>query len=285
MEALREPSGRKRSALAKILAGEGGLHKSHDGSDSVMFSVYTGVTFQGMACDTRNGLSIDVSFNAPAGKARNTNAAARAAYWESVGKKRIMQGGLVALIWEAGPGERDTKIYLGSVTSSLKDLIQSTKKSHDSVGLRLAFFDPEADPRMLASLQRGRADMEGPKYLVEAPVMFESIRPFLETLKNGAPSSIPLAKYLVHPDNGSLKGLAIELPSYASRPGYSMDLSCLCDQPTRLTLHHSDRRSVEVTRARLKTESRLDPSQADALLNTLLSEVSLIQGYVEFSFT
>lgn len=283
MEALREPHGRKPSSLAKVLAGEGGLHKSQDGADSVMFSVYTGITFRGMSCDTRNGLSIEVSFNAPAGKARNTSAAARAAYWESVGKKRLMQGGLVALVWEAGPGEVDTKIYLGTVTSSLKDLIQSTKQSHESVGLRLSFFDPEADMRMLVSLQRGRPDIEGRKYLVEAPVMFESIRPFLETLKNGAPSSIPLAKYLVHPDNGSLKGVTIDLPLYASQPGYSIDLSCLCPQPTRFTLRPSDRGSVQVTRTRLKTESRLDPSQADALLDTLLSEVSLIQGCVELS--
>ncbi|KAG8861658.1 hypothetical protein FRB96_002615 [Tulasnella sp. 330] len=277
MEALHEPPSQKPSSLSKLLAGEGGLHKSQDGMDSVMFSVYTGVTFRGMACDTRNGLSIEVSFNAPTGKARNPNAAARAAYWESVGRKRLMQGGLVALIWE-GAGEGDTTIYLGSVTSSLKDLVQSTKKTHESLGLHLSFFDSEAGVRMLTSLQRGPSHMDGRKYLVEAPIMFESIRPFLETLKNASPSSIPLAKYLVHPDNGSLKGVSIDLPLYASQPGYSMDLSCLCDESTRLTLRPSDRGSVVATRARLKTESRLDPSQADALLDTLLSEVSLIQG-------
>ncbi|KAG8987815.1 hypothetical protein FRB94_001446, partial [Tulasnella sp. JGI-2019a] len=280
LEALQQPPGQKLPPLAKILAGDGGLHKSvQDGSvESVMFSVYTGVTLQGMACDTKNGLSIEISFNAPPGRARDPSAASRAAYWESVAKKRLMQGGLVALIWKAGPAAGDTKIYLGSITSHLKDLIQSTKKSHETVKLHLSFFDAEAYPRMLTSLQRGRPDLDGSKYLVEAPILFESIRPFLETLQKTAPSSIPLERYLAHPDNGSLKAVTIDLPSYATRPGYTMDLSGLCDQQTQLTLRPSDRGSVELTRTRLKAESHLDPSQADALLDTLVSELSLIQG-------
>ncbi|KAG8869904.1 hypothetical protein FRB97_000632 [Tulasnella sp. 331] len=132
--------------------------------------------------------------------------------------------------------------------------------------------------RILASVQRGGAAAQGQRYLVEAPIMFESIRPFLETLTNVNPSSIPFARYLAHPENGTLEGVNLQLPTFASIPNYSMDLSGLFNQSTDLRLYPSDPGSVERARVMLKAESRLDPSQADAVLNTLVSDVSMIQG-------
>ncbi|KAG8871651.1 hypothetical protein FRB98_000619 [Tulasnella sp. 332] len=132
--------------------------------------------------------------------------------------------------------------------------------------------------RILASVQRGGAAAQGQRYLVEAPIMFESIRPFLETLTNVNPSSIPFARYLAHPENGTLEGVNLQLPTFASIPNYSMDLSGLFNQPTDLRLYPSDPGSVERARVMLKAESRLDPSQADAVLDTLVSDVSMIQG-------
>ncbi|KAG8876546.1 hypothetical protein FRB98_007249 [Tulasnella sp. 332] len=277
VEALRNPA--HPTSLTKLLAGEGGLYKSpNDGTESAVFSVYTGVEFKKLGCDIRSGLSNEILFNAPAGRARQANASARAAYWESVGRKRLMEGGLVALVWKTNRLEDDIKIYLGVVTSFTDDLVQSSKKSVDRVALRVSFFEPEAHMRILASLQRGGAAAQGQRYLVEAPIMFESIRPFLETLKHVNPSSIPFARYLAHPENGTLKGIDLQLPTYASIPDYSMDLSSLFNQPTDLTLNPSDQGSVERARVTLKAESRLDPSQADAVLDTLVSEVSMIQG-------
>ncbi|KAG9009435.1 hypothetical protein FRB93_005371 [Tulasnella sp. JGI-2019a] len=277
MEALGNPV--HSTSLTKLLASDGGLYKSpNDGSESAVFSVYTGVEFKKLSCDINHGLSIEILFNAPAGRARQATAAARAAYWESVGRKRLMQGGLVALVWKTGFGEGDTKIYLGIITSFLDDLIQSTKQSNDRVALKISFLQPEANMRILASLQRGGAAAEGRKCLVEAPIMFESIRPFLETLKQVTPTSIPFARYLAHPENGTLQGVQLQLPAYACVPNFSVDLSCLFNTPTQLKLHPSDPGSVERARLTLKAQSRLDPSQADAVLNTLVSEVSMIQG-------
>lgn len=277
MEALRNTA--HSASLTKLLAGEGGLYKSpNDGTESAVFSVYTGIEFKKLGCDIRSGLSNEILFNAPAGRARQGNASARAEYWKSVGRKRLMEGGLVALVWKTRRVEDDVKIYLGVITSFTDDLIQSSKQSADRVGLRVSFFEPEAHMRILASLQRGGAAAQGQRYLVEAPIMFESIRPFLEALKHVNPSSIPFARYLAHPENGTLQGVGLQLPTYASVPDYSMDLGSLFDQPTELTLYPSDQNSLEAARTTLKAESRLDPSQADAVLNTLGSELSMIQG-------
>lgn len=277
MDALRHPS-KKPKSLSRTLEGDGGQYKSPQGvMDSAFFSVYTKVLFKQIVCDSRHGLAIEISFSAPSGRARQGNASARAAYWESVGRKRLIQGGLVALVWKVGPAEEDTRVYLGVVASSLDDLIKSAKNKDGRVGLRVSFFEPEAQKRILACLQRGE-EGGGDMYLIEAPVMFESIRPFLETLKHRAPTSVPFARYLAHPISGSLQGVEIELPVYASRPGFTMDLSCLFDTPTRLILHPSDRDSIQRCRVKLTDDSRLDATQVDALLNTLTREVSLIQG-------
>ncbi|KAG8876544.1 hypothetical protein FRB98_007247, partial [Tulasnella sp. 332] len=277
IEALRNPA--HSASLTKLLAGEGGLYKStNDGTESAVFSVYTGVEFENLGCDIRSGLRSEILFNAPAGRARQARASARVAYWESVGRKRLMEGGLVALVWKSSGVEGDVRIYLGVITSFTDELVKSSEELDDRVRLRVSFFEPEADMRILASLQGRSAAADGKRYLVEAPIMFESIRPFLEALKNANPSSIPLARYLAHPENGTLQGVDLQLPTYASAPDYSMDLGSLFNEPTDLILYPSDQSSVERARATLRAGSRLDPSQADAVLNTLVSEVSMIQG-------
>ncbi|KAG8921482.1 hypothetical protein FRC00_008592, partial [Tulasnella sp. 408] len=268
-----------KTQLSTLLEKGGGLYRTQSGSDSVMFSMYTGVKFKNIDCDLKWGLAVNLEFDTPHGHARNPSAAKRAAYWESVGRKRLMQGGLIGLLWVST--SQEMKFYLGAITSFANDLKKSAFDSPDTLSLKVSFFDSEAEVRILNALHQRRPDEEGTKILIEAPIMFESIRPFLESLHSPErpPPSIPFARYLTHPDSGDLSNVEIEPPAYAT-PRFEYKLGCLFDseQPVHLSLRPRDALSVENARDTLKAHSRLDPSQADAMVNVLTSEVSLIQG-------
>lgn len=274
----------EKTQLGALLIKNGGLYKAAgSGTDSVMFSVYTGVWFMGLKCDVKRGMSVEMIVDAPSGRARDGNAGKRKAYWESVGKKRLMQGSLVALVCKPAAGE-DVRVHLGVITSSLEDLIRSTTYSPEHITLSVSFFETEVEFKVLSVLQNREADPTSydTNLLVEAPVMFESLRPFLETLKNREPTAIPFSHYLAHPANGHLTDLPTFPPAYAS-PNYTMKLDVLFSPQRTLSLRPHDSTSIENAREALKKHSVLDPSQADALLDTLTSEFGLIQGCVFFS--
>ncbi|KAG9045578.1 hypothetical protein FS837_006065 [Tulasnella sp. UAMH 9824] len=248
-------------------------------NDSVMFCIYTGVNFKTMECDGRRGLAVDLTFDTPRGRASDPSPAKRSAYWESVGKRRLMQGGLLGLLWiPPSSSTGDIRFYLGTVTSHLDDIRRSARQSANRLALKVSFFDTEVDIRILKALQQRRPSDEGTKILVEAPIMFESIRPFLETLKSRPPTSIPFSRYIAHHDSGDLSSVTIDPPAYVT-PRFAFNLDCLFDYtpPINLSLQPRDELSVQNARNALK-RSRLDPSQADAMINALISEVSLIQG-------
>lgn len=267
--------------LDALLAKCGGLYKATQHAwDSTMFSVYTGVNFRGIECDVRRGLAVNLTFDTPRGRATDPSPAMRAAYWKGVGKRRLMQGGLLGLLWvPPESGNHDIRFYLGVVASSTEDLVWSSNQSADRLALKVSFFDPEADLRILSALQDQRPRDEGMKLLLEAPIMFESIRPFLETLKSQPPASIPFARYLAHPDSGDLSSIIIDPPAYVT-PHFAFKLDSLfeCDPPVTLSLRPHDNLSVKTARETLRNKSRLDPSQVDAMIGALTSEVSLIQG-------
>ncbi|KAG8980485.1 hypothetical protein FRC05_006118 [Tulasnella sp. 425] len=277
---LEQPS-KPKTQLDVILAKSGGLYKANSsGWDSVMFSMYTGVNFESMECDVRRGLAVDLTFDTPQGPAQDESPVKRAMYWESVGKKRLMQGGLLGLLWiPPNSSTQGIRFYLGTVTSNLDDLRRSAKQSADRLSLKVSFFDAEPELRILNALQQRRPSDEGTKLLIEAPIMFESIRPFLDTLKSRPPASIPFSRYIAHHDSGDLSSVTIDPPAYVT-PRFAFKLDCLFDwkHPIKLSLRPHDELSVQHAREMLRAKSRLDPSQADAMVNVLTSEVSLIQG-------
>src|SRR3984957_19336511 len=91
-------------------------------------------------------------------------------------KNRLMQGGLVALVWKSGT---NIDVNLGIIASSLRDLTDSAKRHNERLDLRVVFFDSNIELRILEILKRPG---EGNRtvLLLESPVMFEAIRPFLE---------------------------------------------------------------------------------------------------------
>ncbi|CAE6460674.1 unnamed protein product [Rhizoctonia solani] len=276
------PETRNETRLSQIIKANGGRYSAQtNNQDSVIFSVFTNVSFEGGAnaepLELNNrGSSVGIQFDAPPGKARSKQAATREAYWEQVSKKRLMQGGLVALIWQGISGELD--IYIGTVASHPGALKESSRKSDDRVSLRVSFFDTAAELRIIRALQtRG---YNGSQLLIEAPVFFEGIRPFLEALQNNR-GLLPFSQHLCHRSEEEIRNTVVPPPSYALTPGFAFELKDLFPPDTNvptLALRPNDTISTERAKGELSKSSRLDPSQADAVVDSLTREVCLIQG-------
>lgn len=278
----------KRTALDELLKNKGGYYRKNINRESVMFPIYSNVSFAPLTLD-RRGVSCGVEFDAPPGKgARSAKAADRAAYWEH--KKKLMQGSLVALLWRSA-GE--VQVYLGIVTSSTKDLVASVRNNTNPLRVRISisFFDPWVETRILQEVKHTGGSRRGhdTRILTECPIMYESIRPFLEALRI-EPTTVPFDRYLAHTLTGRLHDVELSPPAYSTLPNFTFDIGCLFrpgSGVTSLKLRTTDRQSIAAARAALKApfiedpslcSSRLDPSQADAIVDALTSEVSLTQG-------
>lgn len=240
-----------------------------------MFNVYTNVEFLQMTPD-RRGISVQVSFSTPPGPASAKKAKDRAAFWEGMSGKRLMQGGLIALVWE----ERgEIGIHLGILATSVKEVTDFVRSNQDKVVARIVFFDTSIQLRILQMLRGDRRSSAGTKLLVESPVMFEAIRPVLEALRV-EPESLPFNSYLFHRPPNFFDANPILPPTYARRPGFEYQLAPFFSSQSGVTdfkLSANDPNSIARAREALR-HSRLDPSQADAVVDTLIREVALIQG-------
>ncbi|CUA77040.1 NFX1-type zinc finger-containing protein 1 [Homo sapiens] [Rhizoctonia solani] len=265
--------------LSKILDARGGRYAAPaTARESIIFSVFTNVSFRPLELNNR-GISAGIDFDTPPGKGRSDKPEARADYWEQASKKRLMQDGLVALIWKNHTGDVD--IYVGTVASFGRDLADYAKKpgGQDRVSIRVSFFDAKVNVRIVQTLQN-RPNNNDTMILIEAPVFYEGIRPFLEALKRD-PESLPFTKYLRLQSKDELARTTITPPLYSRDPRFSFELKDLFP-PTagvaslRLTTRDPD--SIANARAQLIQSSRLDPSQAEAMIESLTREVALIQG-------
>ncbi|KEP47695.1 NFX1-type zinc finger protein [Rhizoctonia solani 123E] len=267
------------TTLSKLLTAKGGRYASPEKSrESVIFSVFTGVTFKPLALSNR-GISAGIEFDTPPGKARSDRPGVRAEYWEQVSKKRLMQDGLVALIWRDHVGKVD--IYVGTVASSGRDLVDGSKAPHgkERASIRVSFFDATTNLRIVQALQNRRTSSDT-RLLIEAPVFYEAYRPFLEALKR-EPELLPFGDYLKLQSKDELSRTTINPPLYSHTPGFSFELKDLFKPEAGVQsfkLNTRDPVSVANARARLARTSRLDPSQADAVVDSLTREVALIQG-------
>lgn len=278
LEDLRVP-GMKQTQLATMIHKKGGKYKGHaDSQNSIMFNIYTDVVFNSLLPD-RRGITATLTFDTPPGRARLPQSKVRAGFWEANSGKRLMQGGLVALVWKRG---QDITVHLGTLATSVRDLVESSRTSADRITVRVAFFDPEVEIRILHSVKQAMRPPGDVKLLVEAPVLFEAIRPFLEALRR-EPETIPFSRYLPLQPPGFYTGFKIDPPIYAATPGFQYNLSSLFenqDAHSELRMSVSDSPSVDFARQALRDGSRLDESQADAIVDALTREIAMIQGYV-----
>ncbi|KIM23243.1 hypothetical protein M408DRAFT_264970, partial [Serendipita vermifera MAFF 305830] len=274
---LRNPS--RNTLLQSIMDHRGGRYIAQISQvDSTMVNLYTSVNPLRIATDKR-GISVELSMDTPPGSARVKSAGRRAEYWRAVSRKRLMQGGLVGLLWKQA---NTIQLFFGLISSSAEDLLSSVRQDNESLRLRIKFFEAEVNSKVMEWCQLEDRDRRGYTILmIEAPVMYESIRPFLQALQR-EPTSFPFAQYLVHQPThyGGGQPMQVRLPRYTmAHPNFIWDIRCLFNNaPALPPMDPQDPQSIEQARLELKASSRLDDSQADAMVDCLTKEFVLIQG-------
>jgi hypothetical protein len=269
MWAPRTPSIRNPTTLEQLLSSKGGAYKT-SGTNSVFFHLYTGVEFALVRAE-RQRFTVDLRLDAPPGAARDKSWRKRTEYWGQ--SKRLQHANLVALIL-ISPNQ--FHVYLGTIISTGRDIGVSAKQDAETVHLRVSFFDAEIE---MMALRRQPISINTSEYaiLLDNNIMFEALHPFLETLQNVEPTSIPFSHIISSSE--SLESLSVQPPRYARVPGFKFDLQCLARSGENVpSLDASDEMSALIARRELQASSDLDPSQVDALVDALTREVSLIQG-------
>lgn len=269
----------RSTQLSELIKRGGGKYKGQsDNQDTVLFNIYTSAEFVELRPD-RRGLAVGISVDTPPGRARASDTSRRVSFWEGMSGKRLLSGGLMALVWQTETG---VKVHLGTISSSIRDHVASAKQNPNRISLRVSFFDPKVELAILQELRHPHHERMGTKLLIEATVMFASIKPFLEVLCD-EPTNIPFSRYLPHLPSGKLSQMKIEPPAYAKRDDFAYSLKSLfpgSEDVEDLELNVGDEASIRIAREELRSKSILDPSQADAIVDALTQELSLIQGYV-----
>ncbi|RPD60417.1 hypothetical protein L226DRAFT_469457 [Lentinus tigrinus ALCF2SS1-7] len=262
----------EKTKLEQLVEKNGGAYRT-TGRDSVFFQVYTNTEFLAGPPEARKrGVTVTLVLDAPpGGTARDKDAKKRFAYWEH--SRRLQGASLVALVVVSN---RTVRVYLGVVASYSKDIAESAKLEQGRIQLRVSFFDPEVE---LMALRGERLCVSKSSFamLVDNGVMFESVRPFLHKLQTTEPTDIPFSRYIA--SGGELANVQVLRPKYALAPGFKFKLQCLAKKGASVAdLDITNPLAVARARDQLRKLSVLDPSQAEAVVDSLTREVSLIQG-------
>lgn len=264
---------REQTELDRVLAKGGGLYRS-PGKNSVIFTVYTEVHYSGLSTGPR-GFSIGFRIRCPPGAARDPESKKRVDYWNYAGSKRLTSGSLVALVLVS---RGSSKAYLANLVSSVNDIAESAKHSAEYIQIKARFFDPEVE---IEALRKEKITVDANTFalLIDNGVMFESVRPFLKTLNAIDSTSIPFGRYICAQD--SLTNIDVRPPRYATAPGFRFRLQSVAQTDQIIDpLDVNDPASIARAQIQLRRSSVLDPSQADSVVDSLIKEVSLIQGWV-----
>ncbi|GAA5970767.1 hypothetical protein JCM8115_003167 [Rhodotorula mucilaginosa] len=275
-----EHLGDKHNPLAALLKRGGGRYRpasSVRGGDSSDLMVYKDVQVVGIDLD-RHELLLDLSLTLPFGFKSAKHIV-----------RNLAQGNFVALLSfdTTANGKvrnvREVEIDLGIVAADLK-----------GAGLSVSFFDGARRSvyldavRALAEQKNNKSNATAPSsalYLVELPgFLVSTVEPFLRALQQLSAPAIPFADILSAKPPPRGQKLRIQPPLYARNPGFEYDLSSILQgddiQPGSLVLRPSDPESVGDAREVLAQpgNSRLDSTQAQALVDCLTREVALVEG-------
>ena len=257
--------------LEKLLSSKGGAYKT-SGANSVFFHLYTGACFAPLKAERRN-FTVGLALDSPPGAPRDKDKKRRAEYWEH--SKRLQQGSLVAL---ALISSGRFQVFLGNIISNGLDIAESAKADENTIQLRISFFDAEIE-LMALRCQPISIDKSTFAVLIDNKIMFEALHPFLRTLKEVEPTSIPFSDLISH--SGNLAFMPVGLPRYTRAPQFKYNLQCLARPGENISsVDVNNATSVAIARQELTRSSALDPSQVNAVIGTLTREISLIQGYV-----
>ncbi|KAF9649047.1 hypothetical protein BDM02DRAFT_3095370 [Thelephora ganbajun] len=266
--------GKKRelTELEKVLEKGGGLYRS-SGKNSVIFTVYTDVHYAQLSTRSQ-GFAIGLKIRCPPGPGRDPDWKKRVEHWKHVGSKKLTSGSLVALVLVSGG---TSMVYLANLVSTVDDISESAKHSADYIQVKATFFDPQVE---IEALRKEKITIDTSTFaiLIDNGVMFESVRPFLRTLSTIDSTSVPFSRYICAQD--PLNGIEVRPPRYATAPGFRFKLQSVAKPGEVIDpLDVSNPASIARARVQLQRSSVLDPSQADGVVDSLIREVSLIQGY------
>ena len=265
---------RPPTLLEKLLSSKGGSYKT-SGFNSVFFQLYTGARFAPLKAERRN-FTVGLMVDSPPGAPRDASGKKRAEYWEH--SKRLQQGNLVTL---ALISPVQFQVFLGTIVSNGRDIAESSKADADTIQLRISFFDAEIE---LMALRRHPISVDKSTFavLIDNKIMFEALHPFLRTLKDVEPTSVPFSDFISY--SGNLDSLPVGPPRYTHVPLFKYNLQCLARPGENISsVDVNNATSIAIAREELRRSSKLDPSQVDAVIGTLTRELSLIQGYVLIS--
>ena len=265
--------GKKRqpTELEKLLEKGGGLFRS-TGKNSVIFNVYTDVHYAQLSTRPQ-GFAIGLNIRCPPGPGRDPDWMKRVDYWKTAGSKKLTSGSLVALVLVS---RGSSMVYLANLVSSADDIAESAKHSEGSIQVKATFFDPEVEIEALRK-ERITIDMNTFALLIDTNTMFESVRPFLKTLGTVDSTSIPFSRYIC--SQVLLNDIEVHPPKYSTAPRFRFKLQSVAKPGQRInSLDVNNPASIARARVQLQQFSVLDPSQADGIVDSLIREVSLIQG-------
>lgn len=232
-----------------------------------------------------NGLDLLVRFPQPANGQQNK----RQDWW--VQSKRLQPGALVCIIGEDGSVlfcvVAETTLVTADQRNKRRQRIDNTEETarreqpslaeDDAfayVHLNLAEFK-DSDFRQALRWYREVGRRSNRRSLVEFPgVLLASFQHTLEALQQMSKApDVPFID-LIAPVTQKTGTVEIPVPQYATRAGFSFDLTCLTKDGTNLSFsptQHLDPRA-------LMTNSTLDETQSLALLDSLSRSLALIQG-------
>ncbi|RUS19771.1 hypothetical protein BC937DRAFT_86940 [Endogone sp. FLAS-F59071] len=273
---LQDMSQKKQKDLVK----QGRLRNIID--ENIDLNVYTNVRFHGLLVKHQR-VSIQISFAPPKSKLMVT-AAKRREFWER-SKGRLMQGGLVCILWKStnddATSRTSSKMVFGVIVE--RDPAQLSADPERAF-ITIALTDSSVYRAMLEDAEPNNKSQRAEYFMVESPnVFFESYRPILTALqqKSYTPANLPFGRYLAPSDIQVTPPLdpeeSVDPPLYSRAPGFFFDLSVLLrGVPYSLFVTEKESR-VDAVKV-LREHGVLDDTQSKALVDTLSREVALIKG-------
>lgn len=123
----------------------------------------------------------------------------------------------------------------------------------------LHFVDPRESLKAVQTLQRGEDKEFDARFLLESPVLFTSVHPFLTTIQSINPLEVPLSRHLISHD---FTGGHVDFPGYAKSPTFTWNGSTLLRTSARIKSCILDPRShlsIDNAHEVKRQHGKLDP--------------------------
>ena len=246
-----------------------------------MLPVITNIHFTDSNLDRRFGTVIHIKGDAPPGQARGRNAMD---YWKQ--GKKLGSGSLVATITKRPGQPAEASLAIVAFCESIhcwwrrrwlipaapagpsflprnrddRDEPNYRRSDQHTLHFGISFIESQHAFDAASALRKTQHAEGEIKILVESPILWEAVRPFLEALQKIDPIRLSMVDYVrqavpLKTDIGA--------PAYSLQPGFKWRLGTLLKQPgaaiDAFTMDPRDEDSIKMARLRLAEEGKLDP--------------------------